>query len=80
MPVTMCKTCGRLTNSAVSNYWARTEQDGGTEKVCGESTACYAAFVDDHWVKGCSYDTISPFKQKMVDTLIYSDNDVGEKS
>jgi len=38
-----CK-CGRLTNSALSNYWEKQ----------GHPTECYAAFVKGEWVKGCA--------------------------
>ena len=46
MSATKCTTCGRITNSATSNYWANN----------GIVTQCYLAVHDDKWGPGCAYD------------------------
>ncbi|MCK9544494.1 MAG: hypothetical protein M0R03_20945 [Novosphingobium sp.] len=51
MPSGICKGCGRVTNSTTSNWWFTTTKDHATE--------CYAAYVDDKWVKGCAYDKLN---------------------
>ena len=52
MPAATCKTCGRMTNSAVSNY--------ATAKKFGEVTECYLAVdpVTKNWTKGCAWQNI----------------------
>lgn len=65
MPVATCTNCGRMTNSATSNYCSDTEMDGKTPKEIGVVTGCYAAFVGDKWIKGCVYNDIEPM-QKMI--------------
>lgn len=45
MPTATCQGCGRLTNSAVSDYWDHDRKP----------TKCKAAFVDGRWVPGCDY-------------------------
>jgi hypothetical protein len=54
MPSAICQTCGRWTNSVVSNYFVRSKT-----KALEVVTECYAAYVDGIWVKGCSYDRLS---------------------
>jgi len=71
MPVTKCEYCGRMSNSAVSNYWHETEMDGKTSKAIGIITRCFAAFVDEKWVQGCAYNDID------VDTKILIDKFLG---
>ena len=46
----ICKGCNRLTNSTLSDWWFTDTRD--------HATKCYAAFVDNKWVKGCAYDTL----------------------
>jgi len=69
MPSTICTNCGRLTNSAVSNYWFPDEPDGGS-KDPEVATKCYVALVDNVWVKGCYYDSLSPDLLKHVAGLL----------
>lgn len=64
MPIGTCVGCGRTTNSAVSNWWS-TNTDG-----IGAATECYAAFVDEHWTKGCAYDNADPLTKQFVDKLL----------
>lgn len=70
MPGATCTNCGKLTNSATSNYWLRTEADGKTPKEGGVATECYAAFVDGKWVKGCKYDNARSWRKKMLEKLL----------
>ncbi len=42
----ICKGCGRLTDSANSNYWS--------SKVWYGPTECYTAFENEKSVMGCS--------------------------
>jgi hypothetical protein len=70
MPIAKCTNCGQITNSAVSNYILDTEIDGKTSKECGVVTSCYAAFVDEKWVKGCGYNYISPIIKVLVDLFL----------
>lgn len=74
MPVTTCTKCGRITNSATSNYWQRVEPDGKTPKEVGVVTRCYVAFVGDKTVKGCGYDALveedMAAKKRVADKLI----------
>jgi len=65
MPIAYCTTCGRLTNSATSNYFLDTEIDGKTPKEWGVITQCYIAFVRGKWVEGCVYKDISPIQKKL---------------
>lgn len=59
MPSGKCNGCGEITNSATSNWW-----DTG-----GKPTECYAAFIDDKWVKGCAFDRADPLVKKIVSSL-----------
>lgn len=74
MPVATCTGCGRLTNSATSDYWQRMEPDGQTPKEVGVVTRCYVAFVGDKTVKGCGYDALvkedMASKRRVTDKLI----------
>lgn len=70
MPIAYCTTCGRLTNSAASNYWLDTEIDGKTPKEPGMATQCYAAFVREKWVEGCVYKDISPMQKKILEEML----------
>ena len=55
MPEVKCENCGRLTNTACSDYdWRR-----------NVATKCYLAFENDMWVKGCGFDIAPLFIQKM---------------
>lgn len=51
MSVIVCARCGRTTNTALCDWIDRKEKDG-------QANHCYAAYVDDKWVKGCGYDKI----------------------
>ena len=64
MPTAICKTCGKETNSTVSNYFL----DGKP----GEVTKCFAGrdAKTDKWVRGCSYDSLSGVKKWRVDSFI----------
>ncbi len=70
MSITYCTSCGRLTNSATSNYILDTEMDGKTSKECGVVTSCYAAFVDGKWVKGCVYNILDVNTKNLMNRLI----------
>ena len=70
MPVATCTNCGRITNSATSNYLLDTEINGKTHKEVGVATQCYVAFVDGKCVKGCVYKYISPMHKKMFTKLL----------
>lgn len=54
MPSAICKSCGRETNSACSNYW--------NVRPVGEVTECYAAWEYGKYVKGCAYDKLDDSK------------------
>jgi hypothetical protein len=58
MPAATCKTCGRMTNSATSNY---------AEKS-GEPTECYIAVDPDTkcWVEGCAWDRAIPLVKQSL--------------
>lgn len=84
MPVTTCTGCGRLTNSATSNYWQRMEPDGKTPKEVGEVTRCYVAFEGDKTVMGCGYKALEAedmaSKKRVADKLISGEIDVADES
>ena len=67
MPSGICTGCGCTTNSAVSNWWE--EKPEGI----GVPTKCYAAFVDEAWVRGCDYDNGDEFVKSFVDNLLKGD-------
>lgn len=73
MPSAECTNCGKVTNSATSDYWSP------DKKEIGVVTKCYAAFVDGKWVKGCCYERLEPHKKATMDKLIKGDNS-NEKS
>lgn len=50
MPAVTCQ-CGALTNSAISEYWLRVDQEHEIAE------GCYAKWVEDHWEPGCLYGT-----------------------
>lgn len=61
MPEATCK-CGRLTNSATSNYWDSDD---------GKPTQCYAAYDSKNgWVEGCSLHRADSFTKKFAQALI----------
>jgi len=60
MPSGVCSGCGRITNSAVSNWW----------DTSGKPTECYAAFVDNKWVKGCGYQSADDLTRHIVGKII----------
>ncbi len=64
MPTAICKTCGKETNSVVSNYFL----DG---KV-GEITKCFAGrdIKTDKWVRGCFYSQSHKVRQNKADRFI----------
>ena len=68
MPSATCTKCNSVTNSATSNYWMPTDENGDPKEI-GVVTMCYAAFDEenDKWIKGCSYDQCT---RKYVDKLI----------
>lgn len=70
MPVATCTNCGRITNSSTSNYWSHTEIDGETPKDSFVATQCYAAFVNNKWIKGCVYNDIGPMRKMMLTKLL----------
>lgn len=74
MPVATCTNCGRVTNSAASNYWSRTEIDGETPKEMFVATQCYAAFVHGLWVKGCVYNDIGPMRKNVLAQLLRNED------
>lgn len=60
MPTLVCCGCQRLTNSATSNFWEKTDH-AGTPKPIGVATECYVAWVDGSCkVQGCGYDRLDP--------------------
>lgn len=70
MPIATCTNCGRITNSATSNYVHDTEIDGKTPKELFIVTKCYAAFVDGLWVRGCGYDEVGLMTHKLLENLL----------
>jgi len=70
MPRTTCTGCGRVTNSATSNYCSNKEVDSETPKEMFVATQCYAAFVMGRWVKGCVYNDIGPMRKMMLAELL----------
>ena len=64
MSVGTCQGCGRVTNSAVSNWIDSRERN--PEKPM----ECYAAYVDGVWVKGCAYHKAIWFMKSFVDKLL----------
>jgi hypothetical protein len=80
MPVAKCQNCGRLTNSATSNYWLNTEPDGKTPKESRVPTVCYVAFEEgkssrngSKAVPGCAYKKGS---KPWLDHLIEGGDDI----
>lgn len=63
MPGIKCQSCGRWTNTAVSEHLGIFGDDN-------EATECYAAFVDSHWVKGCAYDKASSYMVAMLADML----------
>ena len=62
MPVVDCGKCGRVTNSACSNYWTVHRKDG-------KADGCYARYENGKWVKGCAYDSADQLTQEIVKSL-----------
>lgn len=56
MPILVCRECGRLTNTAVSDH---------IDSKDGKADSCYAAFVDGEWVEGCNYKN-TPYCTKIT--------------
>ena len=53
MPSAICQTCGRMTNSATSNYWNHKPLEG---KDFQTVTKCFVAVgKDNNWEKGCGW-------------------------
>lgn len=71
MPTAICKICGRITNSTLSDYWSC---NNGT--YLGEVSECYAAWDEDKdkWVPGCAYSKIGGHYKKWIDKLIAKKN------
>lgn len=65
MPSATCKTCGRVTNSACSDYW-----DERPGKPRGEVASCLAAWVDGRWVEGCGYAAAPELEKRIVANLL----------
>ncbi len=63
MSVLICEGCGELTNTGVCNQ-VETQDDTPTE--------CYARILEGTraWVKGCEYDSCTPFMKLQADKLI----------
>ena len=62
MPSGICNSCGKITNSIISDWnWN-----------LGEAVICYASFDQETrlWSKGCAYDNASPFHKEYADHLI----------
>ena len=59
MSTFICKGCNRTTNSACSQYNRGNAPD-----------YCYAAFVDNKWVKGCGFDKGDAFAKAFAASLI----------
>lgn len=74
MPVATCTNCGRITNSATSNYCSDVEVDGKTPKEMFVATQCYAAFVHGKWVRGCVYNDIGPMRKMMLEKLLRNED------
>ena len=55
--------CGKLTNTAVSDWCDPRRKDGKAYK-------CYAAWDGKKWVKGCAYDKCDSYTKQMVDSLL----------
>jgi len=70
MPTATCKTCGRTTNSACSNYWFN---DDGSD--FHEVTECYLAWNPDtkKWEKGCAYDKCDKLHKGIYDKWMEDD-------
>ena len=68
MPGIKCQSCGRWTNTAVSEHFGIFGDDN-------EATECYAAFVDGHWVKGCAYDKASSYMVAMLADMLKGSSD-----
>lgn len=64
MSVVTCKNCGRVTNTAVSDHL--------DEKDTGVATKCYAAWEDNNWVKGCSFEEADDFVKKYIVDRLFS--------
>jgi len=74
MPSDICKTCGRVTNSACSDYW-----DRWPGKDRGKITSCLAAWEDDRWVEGCGYATAEEGAKATVAKLLRNEEGVEMK-
>lgn len=62
--------CGKLTNTAVSDWCDPRRKDGKAYK-------CYAAWDGKKWVKGCAYDKCDSYTKQTVDSLL-SPNPTGQ--
>lgn len=60
-----CSNCKRPTNTFLSDYSTCTKT-----KKAGIITECYAAFVDEKWVKGCGYDKSPKRKRRIIDRIL----------
>jgi len=63
MPMGPCGGCGKITNSTTSNWWLTNDL---------KPTECYAAYVDNKWVKGCAYEKIvgNIYMQPWIDDVL----------
>jgi len=68
MPVATCK-CGRLTNSATSDFWEQYRLGISLDEV--RPTRCYARRENGKWIKGCAFDEASEFDQKFALDIIW---------
>jgi|WetSurSiteA1Bulk_404760.scaffolds.fasta_scaffold00195_26 hypothetical protein len=59
MTVFVCQGCRRDTNSVCCN-----------SKRGQPPTKCYAAWEEDHWVKGCGFDEASDFDKAFAMHMI----------
>lgn len=73
MPSGRCKTCGKMTNSATSNWWASRPLYFGD--MDGVATECYLAWDEEgHPVRGCGYDRCRQKEREYVDECIKKGN------
>jgi hypothetical protein len=55
-----------MTNTALSNWI----DNIGKGRTAGSAVECYAAWVNNRWVRGCRYSTADDYVKRVVDEIL----------
>lgn len=61
MPAVICRNCGQITNTALSD-WINSKDE--------KADTCYARLSKNKWEKGCCYDNGDNFIKQYVNKLL----------